>query len=625
MSTIHASESNYSSNAFNLWAIRHFRCLTIIEMTQQVPCIPSTAPFSQEQRAWLNGFLVGLFADANFGATVPASLPAPKVSLPILFGSQTGSAEQLAKRFSKEASQIGFAPRVLELNSFKQIDFAREKIVLIITSTWGDGDPPDNALEFWNFLNSTNVPDLKHLQFGVLALGDKNYSSFCGAGKKMDERLETLGAKRLVERADCDVDYEADAVAWIGRFWPKARLLAPSNLTPSDSKKIADQPAAASAAEKQPRFHKNNPYPARMVACRILNKPGSAKETRHVEIELTGSDLQYEPGDAIGVFPRNCKVHVRELLGSLGFTGSEPVKVNGADAILQTALETHLQIHQLSSGLLQFWSDRSGSSELKELLTPEKKADLDKFLYGRDILDLAQRYPIKGLSAQEFADQLRKLQPRLYSISSSPKAHPGQVHLTVGVVRYDVDGRWRKGVCSNFLTELSDPEARVPVYIQVSHGFRLPTDPSIPVIMIGPGTGIAPFRAFLYERRADQAPGKNWLFFGDQQRACDFLYEEQLLQFQQEGYLNRLDLAFSRDQKEKTYVQHRMLENSALFWEWLQNGAYVYVCGDAKRMARDVDNALRKLIRKEGGKTAEEAVEYVSALKTAKRYQRDVY
>ncbi len=600
----------------------------------KIPAIPSNAPFTVEQRAWLNGYLAGLFSNADTAdaGTASSSAPAaPAQPLLVMYGSQTGTAEGLAKRLAKEAAQRGFAPRVLELNAFASVDLAKESHLAVITSTWGDGEPPDNALAFWQHINSDAAPKLDHLTYSVLALGDRNYSDFCGAGKKFDERLATLGAKRVLPRADCDTDYEASVKSWMDGLWPA--LSEESKTVNSETVQDAGPPPTGPLTTDLlitdspiTAYSRTNPFPAQLLANRKLNAPGSAKDTRHFEISLEGSGLCYEAGDALGVMPQNCPALVGEILTALGCDGEEAVtEPSGKETSLRSALLRSYQITKPGSSFLQSIAERAGDAELKTLLEPAHKADLDKFLYGREVIDLLLRCPAAKFAPKEFVGLLAKLQPRLYSISSSPKAHPGQVHLTVAAVRYESHGRARKGICSTFLADRAEADTPVPVFVQVSHGFRLPADGSKPVIMIGPGTGIAPFRAFLEERRATAASGKNWLFFGDQQKSCDFLYQEQLEAMLAEGSLTRLDTAFSRDQAEKIYVQTRMLEHGAELWNWLEAGAHLYVCGDAKRMAKDVDAALHKVIETVGGRTAEQAAEYVQQLKSAKRYQRDVY
>jgi sulfite reductase (NADPH) flavoprotein alpha-component len=625
-----------------------------------IPYIPASAPFTAEQRAWLNGYLAGLFSNAETGGRGPLSRSAdqpksePLQPLLVFFGSQTGTAEQLAKRLAADAAKQGFAPRVLDMNAFATVDLKQEPHLLIITSTWGDGDPPDNAMSFWNYLNSEQAPALENLGYSVLALGDSNYAEFCGAGKKFDARLEQLGARRIHPRTDCDTDYEAPALAWMKSLWPvlsnetaqrqngatvtverhngepvahrNGTIAVRAGTTTSPARHQIDSLATTFSAPTVTLYNRNNPFPARLRTNRPLNAPGSAKDTRHLEIALEGSGLDYEVGDALGVLPANCPQLAADILQALDCDGEESVKnPQGQETSLRVALLRDYQITQIPPALLQAFAERTHDPNFTRLLDPAHKAELERYLFGREVIDLLLEFPLVKLSPAEFLAGLRKLQPRLYSISSSPKAHPGEVHLTVAVVRYESRGRQRKGVCSTFFAERAAAETPVPVFVQSSHGFRLPSNGDTPIIMVGPGTGIAPFRAFLEERRAIGATGRNWLFFGDQHEAADFLYRDQLESLRAAGILTHLDTAFSRDQAEKIYVQNRMIEKAPELWAWLEEGAHVYVCGDAKRMAKDVDAALHGILQTAGGKTKEQAAEYVLKLKQEKRYQRDVY
>jgi sulfite reductase (NADPH) flavoprotein alpha-component len=596
-----------------------------------VPSLPENAPFTAEQRAWLNGYLAGILADVSGSGPGPAAAPRPQIPLLVAFGSQTGSAGGLAKSISKEAGRRGFQATLKELNAVTAEDLARESRCIIVTSTWGDGDPPDNATAFWSRISTETAARLEHLSFAVLGLGDRNYADFCGASKKLDQRFEQLGGKRVVARGECDVDYEATAKAWIESLW--TALEAETSVTtatpaPATAASATDPPKPA-VAETASGYSRNRPFESRLQANRRLNRTGSDKDTRHFEFSLEGSGLSYDVGDALGVVPSNCPKLVDEVLSQLRFTGAETVPHPAGGEIpipIRDALLHHLTVTAVPPPLLKEAARRSANDALLKLLAPEQKVELDRWTFGRDVLDILQACQGAGFTPAEFTASLRKLPPRLYSISSSPKAHPGQVHLTISVVRYEAHGRGRSGVCSGFLADrvvLDEPA--VPVFVQTSHGFRLPADGSVPIILIGPGTGIAPFRAFLEERRAMGATGPNWLFFGDQRRSTDFLYEDEIVPLHADGFLTRLDLAFSRDQAAKIYVQDRMRENGAELWQWLERGAHVYVCGDAKRMAKDVDGALHRLIETAGGVTADQAAEYVAGLKSAKRYQRDVY
>ena len=595
-----------------------------------LPFIPESAPFSAEQRAWLNGFLAGLFSPAPpNGAPAPSLHPAPTKNagpLLVLFGSQTGSAEGLARRIAKEAQARGFAPTILGLNDYERVNLTAGGKAVIISSTWGDGEPPDNAANFWNWINAESAPRLENLQFAVLGLGDRNYSDFCGASRKFDARLEVLGATRLAARGECDADYETAATAWINALWDKLGDNPPPASRPpvlpvNGKGAVPENGAAAVPARSSGKAH---PFPAKLLKNVLLNKPGSDKEVRHYEISLQGSGLTYEAGDALGVVPVNCPELVDDVLAALGGHPDENVKLGESVMGLREALTHHLDITKPSPELLAAVAQAAPHSEVAPLLAPERRDDLRKWLWGRQVIDLLHLLPAP-LSATEFVRALKKLAPRLYSIASSPRAHPDEVHLTVSAVRYESHGRRRNGVASTFLADRVGDAEYVKIFVRPAHSFKLPAHGETPMILVGPGTGIAPFRAFLEERQATEAKGRNWLFFGDQTRAADFLYEKELTAWQKSGFLTRLDLAFSRDLAEKIYVQHRLLESGADVWSWLEAGAHFYVCGDASRMAKDVDAALHTIVERHGGKTPDEAKACVARLKSEKRYQRDVY
>ncbi len=551
-----------------------------------VPLIPDSAPFSAEQRAWLNGFLAGMLSRGQVGAS-PATAAKAKPSLLIAFGSQSGNSEGLAKKLAKEANAKGFAARVAGLETLPPADIAKEKNVLVISSTWGEGDMPDNAVEFWNSINSNgSSPKLAGVNFSVLALGDKNYGdTFCLAGQKLDKRLEELGAHRIHPRVDCDVDFDDPAKQWSEGVWKALETLDDGAGSATITAELpAATPAEAKTAEPE-GYSKKNPFPSALLANIKLNSERSSKDTRHIALSLAGSGLVYETGDALGVMVKNCPEVVASILTAHGFTGEEmvPLPTDG-EAALREALIGHYEV--------------------------------------RALLGTA---PEKPVSAKDFVESLRKLQPRLYSIASALKAHPDEVHLCVSAVRYEKDGVAHKGVASTFLADRLLLGEATGVFVHTAKHFRVPADGNTPMIMVGPGTGIAPFRAFLEERLATGAKGKNWLFFGDQKRSHDFLYEEQITGWLKDGLLTRLDTAFSRDQAEKVYVQNRMLDAASEVWQWLEEGAHFYVCGDASRMAKDVDAALHQIIVQCGHKTAEESAAYVAEMKKNKRYARDVY
>ncbi len=595
--------------------------LTTTQSPHGVPFIPENAPFTTAQRAWLNGFLAGMYSGTQMAAATPA--PA-KIKVNILFGSEGGNAEALAKRVAKAAVKKGFESKALGLDKISMKDLARDSYALIVTSTFGEGDPPENAKTFHEALHAPNQPRLENLNFSVLSLGDKNYEQFCKCGIDFDTRLEALGAKRLFQRIDCDVDYEAPFEQWQEGVFGVLSALAKDS-APAPAAAPPGAVVSVEAVEPEPAgFSKKNPFPARLLANRKLTAEASAKETRHYEISLEGSGLTYEAGDALGIVPANCPALVDDLLRALNRDGEEAVATpDGGEAALRSALLRDYEITKIPAQLLKAIAERSSDRTLADLLLPEAKDALKNYLWGREIIDLLTDFASVSFTPAEFVSHLRKLQPRLYSISSSLKAFPGQVHLTIASVRYDSFGRKRKGVCSTFLADRA--HGPVPVFVQTSHGFRLPANGDTPIIMVGPGTGVAPFRAFLHERRATGAKGRNWLFFGEQRAATDFFYRDELETMMADGHLTKLCTAFSRDQAEKIYVQNRMIEHGAELWSWLQDGAHFYVCGDASRMAKDVDRALHTAIETHGGLSKDAAAEYVTALKKNKRYQRDVY
>ena len=571
--------------------------------------IPDDAPFTPEQRAWLGDFLSKALAG---GAAAPAS--GPVVPVTILWGSQTGNAEGLAKKLVKRMKKGNFDAEAHDMATYDRGRLAQEKNLLVITSTYGDGEPPDNAADLYQWLLSDAAPRLEGVNFSVLALGDTSYPDFCECGIQFDRRLAELGANRVFERVDSDVDYDDPFKVWADGV---VHVLAPAG-------EVGSNGAAVVLDQVEDGYSKQNPFPSAILANYNLNK-GGAKETHHVALSLEGSGLTYEVGDALGVLPTNPPAVVDEILANLPFNGNVEVPLpDGSEVPLREALITAYDIGTINKTLIEKWQKRSGSPFLRSLVEADDKKAYEEFCWGRDLIDLVIDHPADFSDAEDFVAVLKKLQPRLYSIASSPNAHPGEVHLCVGIVRYDSHGRKRGGICSTFLSDRS-AGTKPGVYVHSNKAFRLPENGDTPVIMCGPGTGIAPFRAFLEERKISGAKGGNWLLFGNPHRATDFLYEEELTAFVKDGTLGRLDLAWSRDQKEKVYVQNLMLEHGAEFWKWLQDGAAFYVCGDASRMAKDVDAALHKVAEVHGGLSPEAAAEFVSQLKKDKRYQRDVY
>jgi len=584
--------------------------------------LPEHAPFTPEQRqaiaslvsgldpvqrGWLSGFL------AASGTAAPVSAPAAATKLTVLYGTESGNSEVLADRTAKEAKKRGFQAVVKSMADTKPADLVKATNLLVIVSTWGDGEPPEGATAFYKELMSGELA-LSGVSYSVCALGDTSYDKFCQTGKDIDARLEKFGAKRITDRKDCDVDYEESWSTWLD-----ATL---SSIAPQSTASVVAAPVAGAIVE----YGKKNPFPSEVLENSLLNGEGSAKETIHLGLSLEGSGMSYEPGDALAVIPVNAPDVVQAILHAAKLKGTESVEVKGEGSkLLADALREDYDITALSRAVLTKLQAITGSTELAALLAEDAKDKLKDWNYGREIVDAIEAFAPNGLTAEQLAGIFRKLPPRLYSIASSPLAHPGEVHLTVAAVRYDAHGRKRKGVCSTYLADLVKTGDFTSIFVQPNKNFRLPASGETPVIMVGPGTGVAPFRAFVEHRAALGHPGKNWLFFGDQRYTYDFLYQLEWQDHLKSGVLSKLDVAFSRDQPEKIYVQHKMLERAKELYAWLEEGAHFYVCGDANRMAHDVHEALVSIVETQGHKSRTDAEAYVEELKKAKRYQRDVY
>jgi sulfite reductase (NADPH) flavoprotein alpha-component len=588
-----------------------------------VPILPVGAPFDLEATQWLNGMLAGLrsrVTDALTDTVDDAGPQRPQRPTIVMWASQTGNAEALAADVATRLTNAGVTHSLRPMHECDATAIPANADLLLVTSTYGSGDPPDNGAEFWRALSSPTAPRLDGRRYAVLALGDSSYADFCGHGRRLDARLADLGAQQIAPRLDCEPDDHHTANGWLDLV--VTRLHATGQDRELD---IAPPGRPAFRAARHGEIPtRSTPALARLAGNRLLTKPGSAKEVRELVIDTSGTALAYETGDSLGVWPANCPDLVDEWVQLIGADRDHAVEVVGVGAIpLQAALRDHLEIARITPDLVRFVSDRTRDQDLLQIARSDAD-DLASWAWGRQAIDLARAADGAGLSAQDWVNGFKRLQPRQYSISSSPLEHPNHIRLTASIIRYPTPTGTGKGVCSTYLAD-NDPDALLPVFVQHAAHFHPPTDPSAPTIMIGPGTGIAPFIGFLEHRRARGDAGPNWLFFGEQRRDTDHLYEDELDEFRRHGLLHRLHTAFSRDQRTKIYVQDRMREHSADLWSWLQDGAHVYVCGDRLRMAKAVDLTLRQIVAEHGQMSTDAADGYVSDLVAAHRYNRDVY
>ncbi|WP_407524250.1 diflavin oxidoreductase [Methylobacterium oryzisoli] len=588
--------------------------------------LPRTAPFGDAerahldaalgaatpiQRAWLAGFLAGLDAAAGTGAPAveqPQAAAPPRAAEPltILFASESGNSEKLAGDIAKQARKTGFKPKVVDFADLDLAVLPKEKRVLVVAATWGEGEPPARAVRAYGELMGEGAPRLDGVEFGVLALGDTSYAEFCAIGKHLDARFEALGAKRVLDRVDCDLDFDKPAAAWI-----KDALKALAPAEPAGNVVAVDF-ARAAGAEAEEAEVSRAPVTVEVIEHVNLNSSRSDKETIHLALAFEDGAPPYEPGDSLELYPENDPALVDEILKAADLAG---------DAALRQALLAERDITTLSAATIERFVKATGHAEARRLLD---SGEARAWIEGRHLIDLIQTYPAK-LTAAHLTEITRPLPPRAYSIASSRKEVGDEAHLTIAAVRYATHGRARTGVASVHVADRIRTGAKLKVRVKPNKHFRLPADPSTDIIMVGPGTGVAPFRAFVQERRAAEAPGRNWLFFGDRHFTHDFLYQLEWQDALEDRSLHRIDVAFSRDQPEKIYVQDRLYAQRREVVEWLENGAHFYVCGDAKAMAKDVRAALVRAYAEVKALSPEAAEAAVAGLERAKRYQQDVY
>ncbi|GAA6548070.1 NADPH-dependent assimilatory sulfite reductase flavoprotein subunit [Klebsiella pneumoniae] len=576
----------------------------------------ATTDFTPTQLAWVSGYFWGVLNQQS-GTAVAAPAPAAEVpTITLISASQTGNARRVAEALRDDLLAAKLNVKLVNAGDYKFKQIAAEKLLVVVTSTQGEGEPPEEAVALHKFLFSKKAPKLDGTAFAVFGLGDTSYEFFCQSGKDFDNKLAELGAERLLDRVDADVEYQAAAAEWRARvveaLKARAPVAAPAQLATS---------GAVNDIHTSP-YTKEAPLTATLSVNQKITGRNSEKDVRHIEIDLGDSGLRYQPGDALGVWYQNDPQLVKELVELLWLKGDEPVTVEGKTLPLSEALQWHFELTVNTATIVENYATLTRSESLLPLVGD--KAQLQQYAAATPIVDMVRFSPAQ-LDAEALIGLLRPLTPRLYSIASSQAEVESEVHVTVGVVRYEIEGRVRAGGASSFLADRVEEDGEVRVFIEHNDNFRLPANPETPVIMIGPGTGIAPFRAFMQQRAADGAQGKNWLFFGNPHFTEDFLYQVEWQSYVKEGLLTRIDLAWSRDQQQKIYVQDKLREQGAELWRWINDGAHIYVCGDANRMAKDVENTLLEVIAEYGAMDAEAADEFLSELRVERRYQRDVY
>ncbi|WJG09925.1 assimilatory sulfite reductase (NADPH) flavoprotein subunit [Aliiglaciecola sp. LCG003] len=578
------------------------------------------APLNKDQLTWMSGYLAGLAnQQVASQATVPLEAAESEQILTILYGSQTGNAKGIAQEYKSKAENAGITVKLANMADYKAKQLKSESHLIVVVSTHGEGDAPDDAIELHEFVSGKKAPKLAGLKYAVIGLGDSSYEFFCQTAKDFDLRLEALGAKRVIDRVDCDVDYDAAATAFIDQVTTMLK----DELTAKQSQVVQlPRTASVSAAPVASEFSKKNPFKATLSASQKITGRDSVKDIRHIEISLEDSGIQYQAGDALGVWFRNDEALADEIIALLALDADEQVKVGDESITIRQALTDKYELTLAYPTFIKSYLEASDNAALQALF--EDKSKLRDYLADRQIVDIIRQFPAKVTAAQ-LARALRPITPRLYSIASSQAEVEDEVHLTVALVEYNVDGSVRTGGASGFLADRLDEGQEVKVFVEHNNNFRLPENSDTPVIMVGPGTGVAPFRAFMQQRAEDDAQGKNWLFFGNPNFTQDFLYQTEWQRFVKDGVVDKISLAFSRDQEQKVYVQHKLLEHGQEVYQWLEDGAHFYVCGDATYMAKDVHDALLAILQQYGGKTAEQAESYLTELRRAKRYQKDVY
>jgi sulfite reductase (NADPH) flavoprotein alpha-component len=581
-----------------------------------------------EQRLWLSGYLA---ANQQASTTsdntqqiqqVPEAAPSAEAVKPrditVLYGSETGNAQSLAELLDQRLTENGYTVTLSSMDAFKTKELKKVEDLFIVSATHGEGDPPDNAITFHEFLHSRKAPKLEGVRYSVLALGDESYEFFCQTGKDFDARLAELGGERLTDRVDCDLDFDEPAENWMQNV-----LEALSG--PNDNRAAVAETTETVQSAKEKKYSKSNPYEAEILENINLTGRGSNKEVRHVELLLDNYGEGFEPGDCLAIIPENDPVIVTQLISLLGWDPELTVEIDnkGNTASLTEAFTEHFEITKLTIPLVKKLAELVDDESLNAKLAED--GWVQTYVEGRDLIDFFKAYNASNIQPSDLLEALRKLPAREYSIASSYKANPDEVHITVGAVRYNAHDRDREGVCSIQLAERLQPGDTVKMYLKKNPNFKFPFEEDKKVIMIGPGTGVAPFRSYLEEREELDLKGNTWLFFGEQHFTTDFLYQTDWQTWLNDGILSKLDVAFSRDTDEKVYVQHRIEENSELFFQWLEEGAAIYVCGDEKYMAKDVNEAILRVIAKEGNMSEADAEAYLNQMKTEKRYQRDIY